>query len=63
MLLRIAFVLAIHLAYGGVAVSADSTLVLVDNLITRETHSIFFKYLQGLPGCQCNLRGELFSCH
>lgn len=41
------FVVFAILAASTNAVQKKETLVLLDNLATRETHSIFFKSLQG----------------
>lgn len=43
------------------ALSARSTLVLLDNQAIKETHSIFFKSLQGTPFRLLYLRSNVFS--
>jgi oligosaccharyltransferase complex subunit beta len=43
------FVFIAILAASASAVEKKETLVLLDNLAIRETHSIFFKNLQGKP--------------
>lgn len=57
------FVLAALVAFTLAAPPTDrDTLVLLDNLAIKETHSIFFKGLQGMCGVKCLCACENVQC-
>lgn len=59
-------ILLLTLFVAVLSVSADieqkkETLVLLDNLATRETHSIFFKNLQGKKFTKKKIKSQLIE--
>ena len=56
--------LCLTLAYLMSPASADGkTLVLLDNVNIRDTHSIFFRSLAGNVNVMCSMLRVLFNAH